>query len=213
MRKTVITARTCVALLVAVALHALLLSMPVTQPGPPASPTTLVLDLTTRAPAAEAPPADPEPMPEPVTPATMTEKLAKNRPTQPAPVPVEPERPQPPAPIERVANKDLILARQYITEEPVIDRIFGRPIERPASPQVDFRIPQRTDMLTILDKPMQDLPFDYTPGLVRFAYDPGVMGDLQRFWDVITPEFGWRTNNGTEVRCIVLLVVLGCGWK
>ena len=68
-------------------------------------------------------------------------------------------------------------------------------------------------MLTMLNRPMQDLPFEYTPGLVHFAYVPGVRGDLQRFWDVITPEFGWRTNNGTEVRCKLLLVVIGCGWK
>ena len=134
-----------------------------------------------------------------------------NLPIYHLPTPAEPEPRQPPA-RQPSANTDVILSRQYISEEPVIDRLFGRPLEAPA-PQVDFRIPQRTDMLTMLNRPMQDLPFEYTPGLVHFAYAPGVRGDLQRFWDVITPEFGWRTNNGTEVRCKLLLVVIGCGWK
>ena len=65
----------------------------------------------------------------------------------------------------------------------------------------------------MLDQPMPDLPFAYTRGLVKFAYDPGLKGDLQRFWDVITPEFGWRTKNGTEFRCIWVLIIGGCGWK
>ena len=65
----------------------------------------------------------------------------------------------------------------------------------------------------MLDQPLPDLPFAYTHGLVNFAYEPGVKGDLQRFWDVITPEFGWRTKYGTEVKCILILVVAGCAWK
>jgi hypothetical protein len=68
-------------------------------------------------------------------------------------------------------------------------------------------------MIAMLDQPMQKVPFAYTPGLVKFAYAPGVKGDLQRFWDVITPEFGWRTKNGTEFRCVWVLIIGGCGWK
>jgi len=65
----------------------------------------------------------------------------------------------------------------------------------------------------MLEQPLPDMPFAYTPGLVNFDYDPGVKGDLQRFWDVITPEFGWRTNNGTEFKCVWVLVIAACGWK
>jgi len=68
-------------------------------------------------------------------------------------------------------------------------------------------------MIDMLDQPMPDVPFAYTPGLIYFAYDPGLKGDIQRFWDVITPEFGWRTKYGTEVRCKLILVIVGCGWK
>lgn len=195
------------------ALHALLLMLPVHRPAPPGELSPIELELTTllpepatkpEPPAAPAPPIAPPPVP--------AESLATVTPPEPLPTPAEPEPRQPPA-RQPSANTDVILSRQYISEEPVIDRLFGRPPEAPAAPQVDFRIPQRTDMLTMLNRPMQDLPFEYTPGLVHFAYAPGVRGDLQRFWDVITPEFGWRTNNGTEVRCKLLLVVIGCGWK
>ena len=107
-----------------------------------------------------------------------------------------------------------ILARQFITEESATDQLFGKPLQQPGTELYkEFHYPLRPDLLTMLDKPIPDVPFDYTPGLVYFAYDPGVKGDLQRFWDVITPEFGWRTKYGTEVRCVLVLVLVGCGWK
>ena len=28
-----------------------------------------------------------------------------------------------------------------------------------------------------------------------------------------TPEFGWRTRYGTEVKCALILVIVGCAWK
>ena len=209
MRIAARTTRFWAALAAALALHALLLILPVHRPAPPGESSPIELDLTTFVP-------EPEPLTEPVIEPVIpiaplpepAESMAEANPPEP---PAEPEPRQPPASEPR-ANTDVILSRQYISEEPVIDRLFGRPFETPA-PQVDFRIPQKTDMLTMLNRPMQDLPFEYTPGLVYFAYAPGVRGDLQRFWDVITPEFGWRTNNGTEVRCKLLLVVIGCGWK
>jgi hypothetical protein len=200
------------ALAAALALHALLLTLPVKRPAPLGELGTIELELTAFLPEPEP---TPKPTVEPVVPVApppeSVESLAETAQPKPRPTPAEPEPRQPPARQAR-ASTDVILSRQFITEEPVIDRLFGRPLEAPA-PQVDFRIPQRTDMLTMLNRPMQDLPFEYTPGLVHFAYAPGVRGDLQRFWDVITPEFGWRTNNGTEVRCVLLLVVIGCGWK
>lgn len=107
-----------------------------------------------------------------------------------------------------------VLARQFITEESAVDKLFDRPPEQHSSElQKGFHYPVRQDLITLLNQPMSELPFKYTPGLIRFAYDPGVKGDLQRFWDVITPEFGWRTKNGTEFKCIWVLVIAGCGWK
>ena len=82
-----------------------------------------------------------------------------------------------------------------------------------SDPHTTFQFPEQENMITMLNQPMPELPFAYKAGLVNFAYDPGIKGDLQRFWDVITPEFGWRTKHGTEVRCIWILVIGGCGWK
>jgi hypothetical protein len=207
--------RTWVALATALALHALLLTLPLTSPSPPARTRSIELELTTFLPTpqiAPGPVAEPAPAVEP--PPVPEGRLAEAIPPTPLPTPAVPDaRQQPAAHRQSRANTAVILSRQYISEEPVIDRLFGRPLETAAAPQVDFRIPQRTGMLSMLDRPMQDLPFEYTPGLVHFAYAPGVRGDLQRFFDVITPEFGWRTDNGTEFRCVLMLVVIGCGWK
>jgi hypothetical protein len=107
-----------------------------------------------------------------------------------------------------------ILTAQFITEESVTEQIFGKQFDlQIADPQKEFHFPARQNMMAMLDQPMPEVPFAYTAGLVRFAYEPGVKGDLQRFWDVITPEFGWRTNNGTEFKCVWVLVIAACGWK
>jgi hypothetical protein len=107
-----------------------------------------------------------------------------------------------------------ILAAPFIREESVTEQIFGKPINTQiADPQPDFHFPIRKDLIAMLDTPMPELPFAYTEGLIHFAYEPGVKGDMQRFWDVITPEFGWRTNNGTEFKCVWVLIIAACGWK
>jgi hypothetical protein len=116
--------------------------------------------------------------------------------------------------MEKEVLTSTILARQYITEESVSDRLFGNPLVPDSSDlQKDFHYPLRPDLFEMLDKPLPDLPFSYTPGLVYFAYEPGLKGDLQRFWDVITPEFGWRTRYGTEVKCALIVIIPGCVWK
>ena len=116
--------------------------------------------------------------------------------------------------LEKKRLTNSILTRQFITEESMTDKLFGRQVlQHPSEFQKEFHYPVRQSMIAMLDQPMQELPFAYNPGLIHFAYDPGVKGDLQRFWDVITPEFGWRTKYGTEVKCIMILVIIGCGWK
>jgi len=113
---------------------------------------------------------------------------------------------------QRLVNT--LLTRQFITEPSVTEQLFGKPLPTDNAEQVaEFHYPVRSSMLTMLDKPMPELPFAYQEGLVYFAYDPGVKGDLQRFWDVITPEFSHRTKYGTEIRCIWVLVIVACGWK
>jgi hypothetical protein len=113
---------------------------------------------------------------------------------------------------QHVANS--ILSRQFIKEESLTEQLFGKPsVVTTTDHAAEFHQPARASMITMLNQPMPDLPFAYQENLIYFAYDPGVKGDLQRFWDVITPEFGWRTKYGTEVKCIWVLVIAACGWK
>ena len=161
---------------------------------------------------------DPEPEPiENVAEAKPVQQLPKPQPPVMALVPQLPvlnNRLETMDKLERRELTNFILTSQFITEESATDKLFGKQALKQSSEfQKEFHYPLRQSMITLLDQPMQELPFAYTPGLIHFAYDPGVKGDLQRFWDVITPEFGWRTKYGTEVRCIWMLVIVGCGWK
>ena len=115
---------------------------------------------------------------------------------------------------EKAVLTHTILLRQFITEESVADQLFGKPLVADgAETRKEFHYPPRPGLIEMLDRPLPEVPFAYTPGLVYFAYEPGLKGDLQRFWDVITPEFGWRTKYGTEVRCGLILIIVGCVWK
>lgn len=170
----------------------------------------------------------PEPAPEleqiPVaenTPARqVAEKFEKQEVAEPVSASIEPALHHPRTPLEQMDDSEKqrlthsLLSSQFIREESVTEQLFGKPLlSREPGMVADFHIPVRPNMITLLDKPMPDLPFAYQEGLVHFAYDPGVKGDLQRFWDVITPEIAFRTKYGTEVRCIWILIVGGCAWK
>ncbi len=160
---------------------------------------------------------------------TLGPKFPVTRTTQPTtlkdPRPLTPVNPEPPASADLPAlnvqdsNRQshlasTLLSRQFISEKSVTEQIFGvRPGPDNQQDRQAFHFPDQVDMRSLLDKPLPDLPFEYTPGLVRFAYEPGVRGDLQRFWDTITPEFGWTTRHGTEVRCVWVLLIAACGWK
>jgi hypothetical protein len=222
------------AFLAALLLHIVILLLPVTKRLYPEQQHVAQIEVQLSVPEIpdRTPPVQPEPVelspPEPVaesppeTPQAMVEALDEVAPVEPqrplmtstAPVPKIPPSPEQLNVAEQKLLSATILSRQFISEKPVTEELFGGQY-RPDStePQREFHYPLRPDLLAILDQPMPELPFAYTPGLVRFAYDPGVRGDLQRFWDVITPEFGWRTRYGTEVRCIYVLVIVACGWK
>lgn len=201
----------------ALGLHFILLFVPFASqmPVPESSRSTIELQLTTISPQPETPPmpapeleeAVPEPEPEPVPVATAppeTSRVARNLPPDLVNM-SEPEK-------QQLTNT--ILGRQFFTEESAVDQLFGKPlVQNNTEIQQEFHYPLKQNMVTMLDQPLPDMPFAYTPDLVYFAYEPGVKGDLQRFWDVITPEFGWRTKYGTEVRCVLVLVLVGCAWK
>jgi hypothetical protein len=217
------------ALAVALGLHTVILLLPITSQKPPTENVRAQIELqlttfTPPLPAAQVPAQLPEtippvslnePSPEPpiaiVEAQDEVESPVLTTSPQARDLEHNPEKMSEPAK-SRLTNS--ILTRQFISEESEADELFGRKLEQHSSePQKEYHYPVRQNMIAILDRPMQDLPFAYTPGLVNFAYDPGVKGDLQRFWDVITPEFGWRTKNGTEFKCIWVLIIGGCGWK
>ena len=218
----------------ALGLHFILLIVPIVNkmPGSEHSRAPIELQLTTFSPQPETPllpvPEPEEPLPEPVPGLTPeAPKVVLEEQAAPVPVATEPsalttslvERNLPPdqdnmSEPEQRQLTNTILARQFFTEESAVDQLFGKPlVQNSTEIKKEFHYPLKQNMMTMLDLPLPDVPFAYTPDLVYFAYEPGVKGDLQRFWDVITPEFGWRTKYGTEVRCILVLVIVGCGWK
>jgi hypothetical protein len=226
------------AVMLALGLHAVILLLPIGFQTPPAqqSSAQIELQLSTFETQLPEPPvieSQPETPPDPPAPDPVPEPVAESGPivveSIPEPDPEEQKSPvmtslPPPVnpeqalqrmnELDRTGTKNAILMRQFIKEKSAADQLFGKPLPQYNSePQKEFHYPVRPNMITMLDKPLPNLPLDYTPGLIHFAYDPGVKGDLQRFWDVITPEFGWRTKYGTEVKCIWVLVIAACGWK
>ena len=226
-------------LVFALVLHLLFLLAPVIRQMPvaPSSETTIEVQLTTIDPPPNFSETKPEKEPEFQPPERVLEAqagqeaeklmIAQEEPAVAEPIASEPplattrlvaRKPQPTLDAMNEPEKsrltNSILSRQYFTEESAVDQLFGKPLPQQSTETDDeFHYPSRPNMIAMLDKPMPEVPFAYTPDLVYFAYDPGVKGDLQRFWDVITPEFGWRTKYGTEVRCKLVLVIIGCGWK
>ena len=222
------------ALAVAFGLHVLFLLIPLPGPVPDSRPVSVLIELQLTPfdplpPTEEISVPDLPPLPEPATahgdPTPESPPLMKT----PAQTPIATPRAATLTPIERNPERmniekkarltRSVLSSQFITEESAADQLFGKPVEWYStaawkkSLQTEFHFPGKPNLIAMLDQPMQELPFEYTPGLVHFAYEPGVKGDLQRFWDKITPEFGWTTKYGTEVRCIWVLVIAGCAWK
>ena len=224
------------ALCCAIALHIMVLLLPIARQISTDYKlhTTIELQLTTFSPRSRLQPEPlrepealpPEPETEPVLMSDQPVTMPENE-TEFSPVVAEPS-PVKTSPVARNLRPDLdsmgepgkrqrtntILARQFFTEESATDQLFGKPLtQHNTEIRKEFHYPVRPDLMAMLDQPLPEVPFAYTPNLVYFAYEPGVKGDFQRFWDVITPEFGWRTKYGTEVKCIMVLVIIGCGWK
>lgn len=215
------------AFLVAFGLHAVILFLPLTQKTPLAEDNRAQIEVELVK-VTSKPQALPEPMniPEVNAPEAepLMQPLERMVDANPERLPATPEPETTPQDLDHDFDKlshaekkqlaNSILSAQFITEESVTEQIFGKQFDPEiADPQKEFHFPARQNMIAMLDQPMPEVPFAYTPGLLRFAYEPGVKGDLQRFWDVITPEFGWRTKNGTEFKCIWVLIIGGCGWK
>ncbi len=219
------------AIALAIALHGMFLLLPVAQEKRPGQDRQRAIEIELTTVATQAPESETEwqapisePAPEALPPPAehSPEKLAVAQPAEVpgpravtiTPYPVHEREFDKLSELEKKVLTSTILARQYVTEESAADRLFGKPLVQDSNDiQKEFHYPLRKDLVDMLNQPLPDLPFEYTPGLVYFAYDPGWQGDLQRFWDVITPEFGWRTKYGTEVKCALILIIPGCVWK
>jgi len=215
------------ALLIALGLHGLILLLPLSgqKPGTPQISAQIELRLTKY----ESPPVAEEIfLIEPESPAPLPTPVAQDKPVSLEKTPSQVVASTPPAitlapierdleqmtPVEKTQLTDTILSSQFITDESAADQLFGPVVARYSTEtRTEFHYPEKANLVAMLEQPMQNLPFEYTPGLIHFAYAPGVKGDLQRFWDVITPEFGMITDHGTEIRCIWVLVIAACGWK
>jgi len=207
----------------AIALHVMILLLPIARQMSKDDTLHTAIELqlttfTTRSPALPEPLARPEALPP--EPETVPVLISEQPVTLPPPVKTTPAARNLQPDLDSMSEQEerqltsTILARQFFTEESAADQLFGKPIPQTSTEiRKEFHYPVRPDLMAMLDQPLPEVPFGYTADLVYFAYDPGVKGDFQRFWDVITPEFGWRTKYGTEVKCIMVLVIIGCGWK
>ena len=150
--------------------------------------------------AAQAPPAAIEPMP-PAPRAAVPPVASKP----------EPNRVEGPEP-ERLRHS--ILASQFLGGRQEDNASFSlAPRQKNPEVQTEFHLPHRASMYEVMMPPLPDLPFAHQPGFVEFSYTaPGFLGELQYFFDVITPEFEFKTKHGTRVKCALILVIAGCAW-
>ena len=166
---------------VALGLHLLILLAPISRHGPPADnePALLELQLTKLTPAPPAieipqemtlPDMIPEPVEAVVKSVTEPPLAQEKTPVQPELTSIEPILDQKKRRLSRT-----ILSARLLPEESEADKIFGVQMAPPEQPNyAKFNRPIGQNMISMLDQPMQELPFAYTPGLVHFSYDPGV---------------------------------------
>ena len=142
--------------------------------------------------------------PIPAPPSADTEALSAEPKTRPARVDA--------VDTERV--KRSILASQFLPAEQKSPEGFSlQAPENATELRPDFYLPHRASMYEVMMPPLPELPFAHEPGFVQFSYTaPGFLGELQYFFDVITPEFEFKTKHGTRVKCALILVIAGCVW-
>ncbi|MEM9531011.1 MAG: hypothetical protein AAGA23_08830 [Pseudomonadota bacterium] len=194
---------------VALALHVGLLALLTRYPiAPPAQPPAISVRLApapeTVPPAIEQRPiAPPRPLPEP----------APSAADQPGPGPVP--QPQltppitPPRSTPTPTGADLLnrLSRYRLDGQSQLELTLPD-----SGPELlPLGLADQSNMLQSLDRPTPLLPFEPGDMGVNF-YPNGVQGDVARLFDRITPEFGFVTSFGLEVKCKYVLIVVSCGW-
>ncbi len=129
---------------------------------------------------------------------------------------IDPDTPlRPLAETEAVRNDPGLAARiiaiPYLQDKPVPVNLFPK-MRASADSQSSFHFRDRPNLDSVLNPVPEQLPFADGPRFVVDSYDPGVMGNVQRFWDAVTLEKEWMTKNGTKVTCAWILIIGGCGW-
>ncbi len=218
--------RFAVALCIGLAVHALLLLIPLTaDPDNPAGHTvTVTLDHTPpprpvpqrRAPpdtplaALPAPPdpADIPPVPDDTPPPVLAEAPVAPEPPPPArPMPVTPAAPSTARP---ALSATRLMAEPLLEDGPTPLELFGPSREAPA-PTLAYTVPERRGLDEMLETPLPELPFT-DPELIDFMYAGDITGEAHRLFDKATPVFGWTSKTGFKIRCRFVLIAIGCGW-
>ncbi len=162
-----------------------------------------------------------EPAPETIS-VQPIETIPEPTPAEPAPANPAPAQPVPTVRVPPTEAPDVKEEAQAPRAEDILKRmrryrIDDEPRLTPAGPQAPpaplaLGLADQTNLLAELDGPLPQLPFE--PGEMGLQfYSAGVKGDIARTFDRITPEFGFVTNFGLEVRCKYVLIVVSCGWR
>lgn len=166
-------------------------------------------------------PADPRPAAEPLEPAPPAPQSAEPIAASPADssepgptVSLPPAGAPPEAGLDRSdpppTAQDLLkrLRRYRVDDGPRLTPTGPEPRRAPS----ELGLANQTNMLAELDRRLPELPF--APGEMGLPfYSAGVRGDIARTFDRITPEFGFVTSFGLEVKCRYVLILVSCGWR
>ena len=187
-------------------LHLLLLLIPVVRPlAPENTPSpTVTIRLSTQPQEETAPEPLPEPEPPEPPPLEAVEPVELAELPAPEPEPLEPE---PAAKPQVNAYRILSDLREKQDSDPLASFVTGDQEDRP-----DYYVRYQPSVEDVINEPSLQLPFRDTRIYLVDSYDPGFMGDVQRFFDDVTVPFGFTTKNNTRVQCAWILVIAGCSW-
>lgn len=151
--------------------------------------------------------------PEPEPPLPITEPAPQIEPAEPVALAELPAaEPAPSAPPE--AEKPRISAQRILSD--LRERQEKDPLSgfQPAddTPRPNYFVRHQPVLEDVLNEPSLQLPFEDTRIYLVDSYDPGLLGDVEKFFDDVAVPFGFTTKNNTRVQCAWMLVVVGCGW-